>query len=241
MAYVVQKADLDQRIRARINIENETELVDDVELTDHVNVVGTEYHDLILNTSWGGSFFVRRHELTTVVGQELYDLPDDYYRMIRCDAFFQPDVPSSVTPYQQEERNGLIRAKFALPWGAAGRLRYCREGSQLSLLPVPQQEMTVKLVYAPPWGRLADPSDSFNSENGWEEYIILGVCLRLLPKVGPTDAIPLFQQQLAEQKARLIASVPRGNDRAERTRILDDYSDYSFNSYDDPWGYDGYS
>lgn len=241
MSYVVTLADLSQRIRSRINIENETELVDDIELNDHVNVVGCDWHDLILDTAWGGNFYVRRKEWSTAVGTELYDLPDDFYRVIRFDAFFQSDRPTSIYPYQEEQRNSLLRAQYALPWGPAGRLMYRREGDQLSLVPVPQSVVTVKLVYAPSWGRLSSPDDSFNSQNGWEEYLVLGVCLKLLPKVGPVDAIPLFQQQMAEQVKRLKSAVPRGNDRAERTRILDSYDDYSFDPvYGDPYGYDGY-
>ena len=240
MSYVVTLAELSQRIRARINIENETELVDDIELNDGINVVGSDFHDLILDTAWGGNFYVRRHEFTTVVGQELYDLPDAFYRVIRLDAFFQSDRPTSVYPYQQEERNSLLLARYSVPWGPSGRLRYSREGDQLSLIPVPQSAVTCKLVYAPSWGRLSSPDDSFNSQNGWEEYLILGVCLRLLPKTGPYEAIPLMQAQQAEQVKRLKSAIPRGNDRAERTRIIESYDEYSSEPCGDPWGYGSY-
>ena len=231
MSYQVSRLQISDRVRARLNIEGARRLVNDVELTDHTNVVLAAWYDLVLQSVWGGEYFHSEKDWTLTSGQSTVTLPDDWYRpiLITADA---GQGPFNVWPYQSEEQAALSQSpnsSYYQPYlDRFPRLSYHRKGQILKLLPVPQTpSLTLHAEYYPTAPLLYSPEDNFDSINGYEEWVVLGVCLRVLPKTGPAEMVPLLQSLQQEERTRILENAERVNDRAPRVRILDDYSDYA--------------
>lgn len=228
--YQVSRLQISDRVRARLNIEGARKLVNDVELTDHINTQLASWYDLVLQSAWGGEYFWREKDWTLSSGTSTVTLPDDYYRTILLTAN-AGQGPFNVWPFQSEEQAALSQSpqsSFYQPfYDRRPRLMYHRKGQVLKLLPVPTTpSLTLHMEYFPVAPLLYSPEDHFDSISGYEEWLVLGVCLKVIPKTGPAEMVPLIQQQMMEERTRILENAERVNDRAPRVRMLDSYDDY---------------
>jgi len=237
MTYAVSLVDLNLRVRQRSNTENALKFVKDMEVTDYINVGIASIWDLILNSTWGGDRYQSQHVFTTVPGQELYERPSDLYRLLSVDGYVtgNADRPVAIYPYAKEQRNRIAGSVgYQNPWGGGTALSYRWVGENLSLMPVPQSAFDVRLNYAPVAPRLFAPDDSFDSVNGWEEYVVLFAAVRVLTKRGPYDTIPILSGQMEVERQRIKDSAPNADmQQAEGIHILESYDYYN-------QGYGGY-
>lgn len=244
MSYPVSKTQLIASIRQRTNTEGATDFCDDIEIGGYLNSAIAAWWDIVLGATWGGDRYQRQHVFATVDGQELYERPKDLYKILSVDLSqdesFSPSSPCwSAYPYQKEERNRIRGpANFAYPWTYNARVFYRWVDKYLSFLPIPDQVFYVRLNYAPTPPLLESAEDTFDSVAGWEEYLVLHASIRVLTKCGPYATIPVLQQQLAEEAARIKAYAPTADtNQAERIHILEDYCGYDMGS--DGWGPNG--
>jgi hypothetical protein len=106
----------------------------------------------------------------------------------------------TLRPFQFEQRNAYL---FTPTWNVVGLsyLRYMVQGSNMKFVPQPSGVQTIRVWYAPQAADLSSDSDTFQGINGWEEYIIVDVCIKMLTKEESDPSI------FAAQKAALIQRI----------------------------------
>ncbi len=219
MAYLVSLATLSERVLQRANLEGASRFIKPYELTDLINGSIAEWVDEVRGTTWNGSYMRSSHEITTTSGIRLYPMPQDYLSLISVDIATSADgLTIAVPSYQEEERSRLLNMTAA----SCTAIHYQIQQTDISLLPIPQGEHVVTVNYVPTAPVLADPQDTIDSLNGWEEFIVLDSAIKCLMKVGSTDVIPLLEQRLNAQRMRIRSMAPRRDQQfAERVHVIE--------------------
>lgn len=191
MSSLITLEQLRKESRQRANKEG-SGFVLDPELDIYINKSATKLYDLLVG-AYGNDYYAKTAPLTTIYNQELYDLPEDFYKLLGIDYIIGPENYLTLKPYQFNERN---RFRIGTFWnairGVAGP-RYRITQNKLSFLPVPDGGYNLDLHYIPACPKLVDPDDEFDGVNGWEEYIIIDAAMKMLKK-EETDTAPLQKE-----------------------------------------------
>ena len=197
-----------------------SDFVVEARLLDYINAVAAELYDLLVNTN--EDWFLKTHSVAVVSGTDAYELPSDYYKLIK--AF----------------------------WVSGGRRHTIRQfmlselgGSSEN----PLQGGTVELWYVPQMLLFSDDGDTIGSAyagdgtiveetpippliRGWEDYVALGAAVRLLNR-EESDSSALLREQTAIGKRIIALAEPR--DTGEPQRIQDVTSRSGNMLYDVPY------
>jgi hypothetical protein len=185
-------------VRARTNTEN-TQFVTDPEITEYVNQSITELYDLLLSAH-GQEYYVKASTpFSTVAGTSAYALPADFYKLLGVDVSNGSDT-WSIAPYAFAERN---KYRVAAAWNPYEPTSYRLQAANINFLPIPQGTYTITLQYVPAATRLANPGDTFDGINGWEELVICDAGAKVLEK-GEYDPMPL-RSRVAALTQRVLA------------------------------------
>jgi len=129
--------------------------------------------------------------LTTVVNQSDYALPTGFFKLYGVDYITRGETHSLV-PYMRSERNIYKQPRLS----PRGPPRYSLVGSNLRLLPAPQEVTTGAILFAPEATALVNASDAVNFPNGWERYVVLYAAIQALLK--EESSASGLKQELAE-------------------------------------------
>jgi hypothetical protein len=222
-------SDLQLRIRRAAKDEN-SDYATDAELRSYINTYAQELYDKLV-AARGQEYFRKAQELNTIAGQYQYALPVDFYEMVALlvnQAQVNPAAAGSwgaaastatsnwyqVAPYMLQEQASLMNS-----WGRAhpSAWRYRLLGSQdgpdgtggpaIEIRPTPQQACTVRLEYLPQAIQPAGTSLDYTVEgvNGWEEYIVLSVAIRLLAEEEVDTSAFQAERARIEDRIQLLA------------------------------------
>lgn len=183
-------------------------LADPSELTDMVNVSLAEWYDLVRLTTWGGQYFRSSAAFTTISGQYSYPLPPTFAAMLSVDIYLSPTWKVCGRPYQEEERNIFTGPALPVGWTYGLPIWYQLQGPNIRFLTNPASTYQVGLNFVPVCPRLMDPSSSFDSIQGWEEWIVIDVARKLLFKDGSLDAFAALGPELERQRERIERAAP---------------------------------
>jgi hypothetical protein len=245
MAYSVSLAQLQTRALQRVNLEGAVGpngAITPQELTDLANVGIAKWYDLIVNSTWNGNYYRAPYYFNVTPGQgtpnppqqnpppgSIYNLPNDFYRVISLDAFVSPTLIITCTPFQEEERNFYRFWLGAVGWFIGTTVYYQCQGvgsggtPTIVLMPPPQSVFQMKLNYIPIAPKLSSPGATIDSINGWDEYIVLDMAINLLLKFGRMDQIAIYSAKQEQEKQRILSSAPRrDNNSAERVHEIND-------------------
>lgn len=232
MAYRVTLRQLMTRARQRSN-DNSSQFVTDGELADMVSQSYAEFYDLVRGSTFGGQYYRSVANVTTVAGTASYALPADFCAVISVDIFVVPgatDVGSAVrsaTRFQEEQRN-MFRFWPTGGWTQISPIFYDLQGPNITFIPLPQAAHSVNINYVPIAAALVDGGDAIDSINGWDEWIVLDVAIKLLQKGNKTERIAQLMPYLQRQEARILAAAPQrdltGTERVHETAV--DYEDW---------------
>jgi hypothetical protein len=218
MAYPVSLVSMMQTVRQRTNLEGATAFITDQELTGYINGSLAEWYDEVRGTTWGGQYFRSIYPFQTIPTQayqgaqnppvgSYYPLPPDFVSLTSCDVFITPNQVISCRAFQEEQRN-MFRW-YPVGWLFDTPIFYQLWAGNIVFVPAPQSTFSVQINYVPTSPQLFNPSDTFDSINGWEEYVILDAAIKCLLKTGRMDMIQVFDARKAEQKERIRAMAPR--------------------------------
>jgi hypothetical protein len=232
VSYPVKLGDLMSRSLQRANLEGantgDAPFITDAELTNEINSSVAKWWDMLIGSTFAGQIARAQYQFSTVANQSTYALPGDFARQISLDAFIIQAPPYGAwtcTPYNEEQRNQFTLMPV-LGWGVLGNPVYYQiQYPSLSLRPIPNGVFTMQLNYFPVAPRLMDREDQLDSIQGWEEYIVLDVAVKLLIKDGQTDLIPLLEGRRQEEISRITAAaknLDQGQpERMHQTRPLE--------------------
>ncbi len=107
-------------------------------------------------------------------------------------------------------------------------VRYRLRRNKLSFVPKDKAPGNYQLWYIPRATELVNDSDSFDGINGWEEYIIVDVAIKVLQK--EESDVTVFALQKGELTKRIEAMAERDNGSPEK--ITDVHRDH-FDHFDE--------
>lgn len=216
MASLITLADLMTESRQRADKEG-SGFIQNNELIGYINKSATKLYDLLVG-AYGNDYYAATHAFTTVGNTQLYDLPEDFYKLLGIDYMIGPQEALTLKPYQFNERN---RYRIGTFWnaitGVAGP-RYHLTKDAISFLPIPDGGYNLELHYVPVCPKMIEPEDTFDGINGWEEYIILDAARKMLQK-EETDTSGLEKEILAI--VMRINQMAENRDAGQSFRVTD--------------------
>ena len=226
MAYPVSLQTLIQRVRQRATLEGAQAFVTDIEITDHVNQSLAVWYDEVRGTTWNGSHFRSAfifqtkpsnlsipNPITNPPPGSVYALPADFVSVISVDVYISAQLIISARAFQEEQRN-MFRW-YPVGWLFGEPIFYqiqCFTSGgvpQIVFIPAPQAAFQVQVNYVPTAPQLMQLNQTFDSINGWEEFIVLDAAIKCLIKDGQLDIIPLLQSRMEMERERIRAMAPR--------------------------------
>ena len=217
--------------RQRADMEN-SNLIQTPELNGYINNSITELYDKLIS-SYSDEYYSEEYSFTTVANQQNYDLPDDFYKLLLVTRAITPTERRNVKKFMLKDK-----ARFTPGLTTAGDdlMQYRLKGNYISLLPVPRGGQTVYLDYIPAFQNLTADADTFDGINGWEEYVIIDVAIKM--KVKEESQIEELLAQLAKIDAR-IEAMKEARDASGPERVSDVRTAAWGNDFDYTYGAGG--
>lgn len=179
-----------------------------------------ELFDLIVE-AYGSDYKVAvPYTWTTAQDQQLYPLPQDFYKLLGLEmALNSADSNSwvSLNQFEFSQRNLYSRpSQYTL--SGVTNLRYRLNGDQLFIVPPPQQGQTLRGWYVPRPDQLVNLTDLIDGVSGWEDYIVVDVCIKALTKTE--EAADIFLAQKAALFTR-IQSITKSRNIGDPQHVSD--------------------
>lgn len=203
MASNVSLATALAEVRQRTHYEN-SQFVTDPELTNWINRSLKRLYDLLVGT-------FEEYNLSTadslIASGNTFAIPADFYKLLGVDYIVSlPDQFQALPRIGWQERNG-------------SRYGYALRAANVVILPYSWAAgKTFRLSYIPVIATLANPGDTFDGIDGYEEYVFLDVCCKILAKAD-RDA-SMFLQAKADMEANIQASA-HNRDAGEPPHVSD--------------------
>ncbi len=219
--------ELRTRARRRADMEN-SQFITDPELTDYINSSIAELHDILIQAYDSDYAIAEAPPITTVSGQDQYDLPTDFYKVKGVDAKIDNNNYSTLQNFNFNERN---RSNSFTIWNVAGlpHIQYRVLGNKIKFSPIPDKAVEIKLWYIPLATKLVADGDILDDINQFAEYVIVDTAIKMLTK-EESDVTVLAAQKLALK--RRIEEVANNRDTSNSDSVTDIYAaqnDYLYN------------
>lgn len=195
MARTRTLAQLRQEVRQRADLESSNHVTDS-EVNRYVNQSCAALHGLIAEAD--EDYLTVSTTITTVAGTGTYAFTG--YRIRWVEAVIN-GLTVRLDRWRFDQRDQLINA--ATRWTSTGAIplyRYVR--GQISLLPVPDGAYSVTIWHIDPFADLTLDSDTFNGEDGWEEWVVLDAAIKCLTKEESDPSALMAERQRVEQRIR---------------------------------------
>lgn len=210
----VTLAQLKTRIRERADMEN-SGFISDSELLSYINASVAELYDLMIS-KYGEDYFVASpYLINTISNEDTYSLPSDFYKLLGVD--LQLDTSNnwvSLKRFDFSERNipQIWDVKFV------DFIRYRLFGGDIKFSPIPQDAQQIRIWYIPLPIQLTQDTNILNGFNGYEEYVVIDVAIKMLNK-EESDSSMLMSEKAA-MKLR-IEQMAEGRDVGQPSKIQD--------------------
>lgn len=191
-------------VRQRTHYER-SQFVTDPELNVWIARSYKELYDLLVS-QFAGSYYYTSSDFT-IATANTFSVPADFYHLTGLDyVVLQPDQLTPLRRISFAERN-------------SGRQGYDLRGNVVYILPYNWAAgRTFRLYYVPTPGPMVADTDVFDGVDGWEEYVIADVCIKVCGKSGE-DASVFGAQKQAKQMA--IEALAAQRDEGEPPHTTD--------------------
>jgi hypothetical protein len=204
-----------------------SDFVSDAEWNSYINQSAYALYDLLIQ-KYDNDYFCEDYEFETDGTAYLFDLPEDFYKLLGVDLQLGNTDDSWITlhKFERAERNNYSVPNFQNFYGITN-LRYRLRANGLWLTPTPQSGQTIRILYIPRLTELASDSSELDGINGWNEWVIVDAAIKALVKEeSDTSAL---ERDKASITAR-IESAAENRDASQPQRVADVQCD------GDPWG-----
>lgn len=202
MASLVTLASIKEQARQKSDQVN-SKFVSDSELNGYVNASIKDLYDKLVQA--GEIYYLKSSNITTSVNIDTYDLPSDFYKLQGVDLVLaytvNPDTSWTVTnaltmkPYSFAERN-TFKYSPTIQLAGLNYLRYLIVNNQIKFAPIGTGTSYIQIWYAAVFQNLVNDTDTFDGINGWEEYVINDVAIKMMAKEESDVSILAAQKQL---------------------------------------------
>lgn len=220
----------------RTNKEN-SQFYTSQELVSMVSQSYKELYDKIV-TAYGDDYYMATpYAYTTGQNEQLYPLPNDFYKLILCEVALNPQDPNSfvtLKQFQMIQKNLWNYPNVYTMYGITN-IRYRINGNNLMIVPQTQGGQTLRIWYVPRPNQLINYTDIIDGIAGWEEYVVCDVAIKMLTKEESDPSV--FMQQKAMLSQRLD-EMSKNRNLAEPQVVSDSkYRNFSWGNGD--WGNGG--
>jgi hypothetical protein len=187
-----------------------------------VNLACGEFYDLIVSAR-GHEHYIDETDITTIAGQERYDLPPNFYEIFAVTILWGPQDVEDVPAYSAIRDR--VRYLNGLQWARRNCKAFRLRGQDvIELLPVPTSECTLRIQYLPVFADLTE--GGFDGINGWERMIALRTAIDMcaiaqrdsgaLANLYATErqrVIDMVTERAAEHPSQVRETFPEGGYR----------------------------
>lgn len=219
-------------VRKFTNTQGSTALLrhPDADLTDYINRALGSLHRK-LTASLPDQRYLSSSTIEIEADDELYDLPATFDTLISAELVkvTRTGVPGGTTydgprywlqAYEMSERPALADSNSAYATGMP--LAYRLRGSTIEFLPIPDGDYDCLLWFVPAPTTLSNNSDTFDTVNRLDEYVIAYASRPIAIKDKNWDLASACKSLMEELGAE-IEAMARSRDRNSPPRIVDVY------------------
>lgn len=178
MANTATLAQLRTRCRERADMENST-FISSTELLSYINASYAELYDILVGKF--EDYYVTTSTHTIASGANTITLPTDFYKLRGLDYKIDANNWITVGKFNFAHRNVINRSVARARVGIR-EVQYRLIGQDLVIEPEDNASGDYKLWYTPVYTPLSAESDTVDGVNGWEEYIVIDVAIKMLAK-----------------------------------------------------------
>jgi hypothetical protein len=212
-----------QSVRRRANIENQYAFIPDAELTEYLNAGLAKVYEMLVEAK-GQEFYVAKYTFNTQANTDTYALPGDMFELMAVDLNLGNMITLTCRPFMLSERN---RYRWFPGWNYTLPVYYRIQGANIKFIPAPSSVYSCTLQYYPTYQLLADPADSFDGVNGWEEY---GVWAAVADCKAKGDEDPSYARSMCAEIKEKIEAMAADRAGYDAERVHDVSADF------DPFG-----
>ncbi len=225
----ISLAEIRTQARQRSDMEQST-FVSTAECNSYINASLKELHDLLIG-AYNEEYVMEQVQFSSVAGQIDYDLPNGvnysgapkFYKLRGVDISIDGSATSwvGVKRFNFNRRNEDVNNTA---WSLLGTpfLEYRLVGSKIRFNRTPDANTSFRLWYHPVCQTLVNDSDEYDDVNGWAEYVVVDVAIKMMQKEESDVSV------LAAQKAALharIQSMAQNRDANEPESVSDVYAE----------------
>lgn len=221
---------LRSRAQKRADMEN-SNFVTDAEWNEYINSAYKELYDILV-MKFEDHYVTESATSTVAVGSDSFAVPSDFYKVLGVDVL-RAGTAGSVTArwekldrfnfnernrsYDERYRRGLVR-----PYA-----RYRILQDTVKLVPSDNVDGTYRVWYVPVPTEMTLDADTIDTENGYEEFIILEAAKKAATKEENYELVQALEQQKQFQLQR-IEQAAANRDIGEADTITDIHAEDRF-------------
>lgn len=158
----------------------------------------------LLIQKFGNDYFIAPPVSYTTTGvldpvfqAQVFPLPDDFYKLMRCECALNPSDPNSWITLRQFEaiQANLWNYPNVYTFYGITNLRYRLWGSQLQIVPIASAGQTIRIWYSPRPSQLINLTDIVDGISAFEELMIVDTCIKALAKTEEDSSIFVLQKR----------------------------------------------
>lgn len=172
----VTLATLKTRCRDRADMTG-SDFIEDDELLEYINSSYTELYDILVSKF--EDYYTPAPTAFTIASGNTYTLPSDFYKLRGVDYLISGSDYVPLRRFNFNERNANTRIHNLRN---APIIKYRVTGNKLYIEPADNAVGSYQLWYIPLFTPLSSDSDTIDGVNGWEEYIVVDVAIKMLEK-----------------------------------------------------------
>lgn len=210
------------QIRNRVNMED-SEFLTDSELNDMINASYSELYDILVSRF--EDYYTTTTTTTISSGNSSFAVPSDFYKLRGVDRAVGGSTDYYDVPkFNFNERNWRNNQVTRLRHGQLN-VNYRLIGNNVEILPLNQAAGNYRLWYVPTYTALSSDTDTIDGVNGFEEYIVVDVCIKALEKEESNTATFERQKKALMTRIEEMASL---RDINQPEKITDVDSGFDF-------------
>lgn len=191
-------------VRQRTDTENTT-FVSDTELNSYINDSASELWDLLIQ-AYGEDYFTTSTDIATTPNQEYISIPTGVYQIKGVFSYTTTGSDRVRAPLTRQTLTDMLSDQRSPGWSVSSG--YCDAtyrvvADRIYFAPLPTAAQNLELWYIPTFPRLSSDSSTFDAYNGWQEYVVADVCIKVAQKDQADVSV------FAAQKSAMLERINR--------------------------------
>jgi hypothetical protein len=215
----VTLAQIKTQCRERADMVNSL-FVTNSELVSYINASIAELHDLLI-AAFNEEYYMDEHTFSANGSAISFALPATFYKLRGVDVRQGSGEWATVKRFNFNRRNeaqqGSAYNIIGVPF-----LEYRIVGSNVRFNRIPDNNLNFRIFFYPKAQTLSADSDTYDDINGFVEYVVVDVAIKMLNKEESDTSVLLAQK--AALKAR-IEGMAQNRDANEPESVTDVYAE----------------